>query len=108
MPKIPVVKMKKNKDWSKEYFEKEFEKPDPWKFFSSDYEQTKYRRQINFIKDRKSNPERILEIGCAEGAHTKMMVQEFPNTEIIGIDISETAIRRAISNVKIICADIIE
>lgn len=105
--------MTENKIWTKEYFEKEFENPDPWKFFSSDYEQKKYERQIVFIKDRIPHPERILEIGCAEGAHTKMIAQEFPETEIVGVDVSSIAIHRAKENVKIdkvefLKADIIE
>lgn len=89
-----------NKIWTKGYFEKEFEKSDPWNFFSSEYEQKKYERQIAFIKDRKPYAEKILEIGCAEGAHTKMIVETFSNAEIIGVDISHKAIQKAKSHVK--------
>ena len=105
--------MRKSDVWTKEYFEKEFEKKDPWKFFTSDYEQKKYKRQIYLIKDRKKNPKRILEIGCAEGAHTIMLSQEFPQAKIDAVDLSDTAIQRAketveSNNVQFICAYMIE
>ena len=93
--------MVENNIWIKKYFEDEFKSVDPWNFFSSEYEQKKYRRQITFIKDRIFNPDRILEIGCAEGAHTKLLAKEFPETKIIGLDISSIAIKRAKKNVNI-------
>ena len=105
--------MKENSTLAKEYFEKEFENPDPWNFLTSNYEQKKYVRQINLVRDRIPYPERILEIGCGEGAHTIMIAKEFPEAEIIGIDISSTAIGRAKEaikndNVKFLEADIVK
>lgn len=88
------------KVWSNEYFDNEFKNSDPWGYFTSQYEQDKYWRQLCLIKDRIAAPSRILEIGCAEGAHTRIIMQEFPVAEILGVDISSTAIKRAIENIK--------
>lgn len=98
--------------WTKEYFDSGFKDKDPWYFFSSSYERRKYLRQLVLIKDRISTPKSILEIGCAEGAHTSMILDIFPEAEIVGVDISSVAIKRAIENVKsdkvsFITADII-
>jgi|GEM_PF-808938 ubiquinone/menaquinone biosynthesis C-methylase UbiE len=94
------TKMMKNNRWSEEYFDKEFEESDPWSYLSSDYELNKYKRQLSIMADRIPNPLRILEIGCAEGAHTQMITQEFPNAKIMGIDISNKALQRAREKVK--------
>ncbi len=103
--------------FDKKYFdEEEFNSSDPWGFFTSEYEQRKYKRQIQVIRGMlKTEPEKFLEIGCAEGAHTKMLAEEFYNAKIVGIDISENAIKRARENievykdrVKLINADILE
>lgn len=95
----------------KEYFEMQFQTTDPWHYFTSLYEQKKYQRQLILIKDRLVKPMSILEIGCAEGAHTKMIMQEFPEAEIIGVDISLKAITRAkrlikSNRVNFVCGDI--
>jgi SAM-dependent methyltransferase len=37
--------------------------------------------------------ERILDVGCGKGAFTSLLVQ--PGREVVGVDISETAIRKA-------------
>ncbi|HUV02366.1 MAG TPA: class I SAM-dependent methyltransferase [Desulfobacteria bacterium] len=75
--------------WGKEYFDEKFEREDPWEFFTSDYEQRKYRRQIDVIKDHISGSlNAILEVGCAEGVHTRMLAKVFPYVEITGLDIS--------------------
>lgn len=99
--------------WTREYFDKEFENRDPWNYLTSQYEINKYLRQLMLIKDRITVPKRILEIGCAEGAHTKMIMQEFPEADIVGLDISSIAIERAkekvgSNKVEFICKDIID
>lgn len=101
--------------FDKRFFdENEFNKPDPWGFFTSEYEQTKYKRQIDVIKSFCPKPENIFEISCAEGAHTSMLANAFPQTEILGLDISGNAISRAkencksMKNIKLIEADVIE
>ncbi|AET64956.1 class I SAM-dependent methyltransferase [Methanothrix harundinacea] len=86
--------------WNKTYFDEVFKKEDPWMYFSSDYEQKKYIRQLSLLVDRKPTPNRILEIGCAEAAQTRMIIQAFPEAEVVAVDISSNAIRRAKENLK--------
>jgi SAM-dependent methyltransferase len=81
--------------WTVEYLEEKFTKPDPWKYKTSPYEQSKYKRQIEIIKDRRLNPQKILEIGSAEGAHTLMLADSFPSAKITAVEISSKAIARA-------------
>jgi SAM-dependent methyltransferase len=100
--------------FGKRYFEERFEKEDPWRYFSCEYENRKYIRQIEAIKQYSPHPQNILEIGCAEGAHTLMLARAFPEASILGIDISGFAVKRAkqnceyCQNVNIVEADIIE
>jgi SAM-dependent methyltransferase len=100
--------------FGKRYFEERFKKEDPWRYFSCEYEKGKYVRQIETIKQYFPHPQNILEIGCAEGAHTLMLARAFPETNILGIDISKFAVKRAkqnceyYRNVNVIEADIIE
>jgi SAM-dependent methyltransferase len=101
--------------WTVEYLEEKFAKPDPWRYRTSPYEQTKYKRQIEIIKDRMPGPEKILEIGSAEGAHTLMLAESFPSARITAIEISSKAIKRAREmlqdyqdRVEITHADIVE
>ena len=101
--------------WSIDYFEDKFAKPDPWKYFTSIYERTKYQRQLDIIKDRNQNPQRILEIGSAEGAQTLLLAAQFPEANITAIEISSNALRRAKNNllqfadrIELINADIAE
>ena len=91
-----------------------FTKEDPWRYFSCEYEKGKYVRQIEAVKQYALHPQNILEIGCAEGAHTLMLARAFPEASILGIDVSKTVVKRAkenckcCQNVNIIEADIIE
>lgn len=101
--------------WSIDYFEDKFAKPDPWKYFTSIYERTKYQRQLDIIKDRNQNPQRILEIGSAEGAQTLLLAAQFPEANITAIEISSNALGRAKNNllqfadrIELINADIAE
>jgi trans-aconitate methyltransferase len=87
--------------WTKRYFDEIYLRQDPWYFFSSDYEQEKYLRQIRLIKEHlRMPPNEILELGCAEGAHTLLLANKFPDAYITGIDISTHAINKARSNLK--------
>jgi ubiquinone/menaquinone biosynthesis C-methylase UbiE len=100
--------------FGRKYFEKVFTREDPWRHFVSEYEHRKYLKQIEAIKQYAPHPQNILEIGCAEGAHTLMVGRAFPEARILGIDISKTAVERAkqncqhLQNVNIIQADIRE
>jgi trans-aconitate methyltransferase len=81
--------------WTVDYLEGKFARPDPWKYLTSPYEQTKYRRQMEVIKDRRPEPRKILEIGSAEGAHTLILAESFPSARITAVEISSNAIDRA-------------
>ncbi|GAB7013085.1 class I SAM-dependent methyltransferase [Halolamina salina] len=78
-----------------EYFDEKFEEEDPWSFRSSSYEQEKYRRQTRVAEERLTDVDRILEFGCAEGAHSEMLLDRFPDAELLGIDVAEDAVERA-------------
>jgi SAM-dependent methyltransferase len=100
--------------FDKAYFEKIFKKGTPWGYSSSRYEKVKYTRQIEIMKRFIPDARNILEIGCAEGTHTAMIAQAYPNTHILCLDIAPTAVEKArrnceqYQNIEIIEADIIE
>ncbi len=107
--------MTHNDPWTAGYLEEKFARPDPWKYLTSPYEQAKYKRQIEIIKDRMPDPRRILEIGSAEGAYTLMLAESFQSAKITAVDISSNAIKRARDRlaqyrdrVDVVNADIIE
>lgn len=87
--------MKTPQPWAVDYFDEKFEKTDPWKYFTSPYERMKYQRQLNIIKDRSPDPQRVLEIGCAEGAMTLLLAESFRSSKITAVEISSNAFRRA-------------
>jgi spermidine synthase len=92
--------MKSSQPWALDYFEDKFAKSDPWKYFTSPYERTKYQRQLDIIKDRSPNPQKILEIGCAEGAMTLLLAESAQDSRITAVEISSNAFRRAQENLK--------
>jgi len=47
----------------------------------------------------KSEPERILDIGCGTGAATLFLAREFPRARVRGVDISAAMINRATSKI---------
>lgn len=65
--------------------------PDPWNFEQSRYEKKRFNYIFSLIKS--VEPKSILEIGCAEGYLTKRLLGICSN--IVAVDISETAIKRA-------------
>ncbi|MBI4332012.1 MAG: class I SAM-dependent methyltransferase [Chloroflexi bacterium] len=98
--------------FDKQYFEKKFEQGG-WGEPTSTYETVKYARQLDALAQHHRRPEHILEIGCAEGAFTQMLAQAFPETAILAVDISTSAINRArdrcrpFSNVRFLEADVV-
>lgn len=72
-------------------FKKLFQKEDPYQSEHNNFEQFKLGSILNEIKDRKYN--NALEIGCGEGFLTVQLLKCC--NQIIGIDISPTAIQRA-------------
>jgi SAM-dependent methyltransferase len=87
--------MRDTDSWTADYFNEKFAAPDPWGYFTSGYEHLKYMRQIHLIADRAPGPGRILEIGSAEGAHTIMLLEQFPTAMITAVELSSRAIDRA-------------
>lgn len=100
--------------FDKSYFDKAFSTPDPWGYFSSQYEMTKYVRQLWAIREFCPSSQNILEVGCAEGVFTAMLAEAFPQARIVGVDISQIAIDRATErckhhpNVTLVQADAID
>lgn len=98
--------------FDKKHFNRVFEK-EGWGYSTSEYEQVKYARQLEAIKKWSPQPERILEIGCAEGLFTSMLAEAFPNARILGLDFSNLAMTKArenctCRNIELLEADIIE
>lgn len=81
--------------FGRSYFEKEFERCDPWRLNNCNGQYLKYLRQIELIRSLTPEPSTILEIGCAEGKHTVMLAQAFPRAVLTGLDISAKAVARA-------------
>lgn len=77
------------------YFESVYEEPDPWNFSESEYELEKYTRQIDLIRDHTDSVSDILEIGCAEGVHSQMLLEAFPQATLLGIELADSAAKNA-------------
>lgn len=92
--------MRDDQPWAANYFEEIFLEPDPWRYFVSPYERNKYQRQIEIIKYHQPEPERILEIGSAEGALTILLAEQFKGASITAVEISSQAMKRARENLK--------
>jgi SAM-dependent methyltransferase len=100
--------------FGRKHFDRVFANEDPWHYGVSQYERTKYLRQIEAIQRFCPQPGTILEVGCAEGVFTAMLSEAFPGAKITCVDISPTAIKRArekledLPNVAFIEGDAIE
>lgn len=86
--------------FDKKHFDRVFSNQDPWCYGVSEYEKTKYLRQIEAIQRFCPQPSTILEVGCAEGVFTAMLWEAFPKAKITCVDISPTAINRAREKLK--------
>jgi len=73
------------------FFEDLWKRGDPWQFESSDFEQTKYDREIQILKGRRYR--HVLEMGCGAGAFTRRLAPIADR--VLALDISPTAIARA-------------
>jgi predicted TPR repeat methyltransferase len=73
------------------FFEDLWKQGDPWSFETSEFEQVKYERQMAILGGRRYG--RALEIGCGAGVFTRMLPRLAD--QILGIDVSATAIARA-------------
>jgi SAM-dependent methyltransferase len=74
-----------------EHFERlAHESEDPWDYATSDYEQRKYRRTLEYLPE---HPGRTLELGCSIGVFTEMLA---PRAScLLAVDFSPTALARA-------------
>jgi SAM-dependent methyltransferase len=66
------------------------EAEDPWEYATSDYEQRKYRRTLEYLPERCG---RTLELGCSIGVFTAMLAPR--TSELVAVDFSPTALERA-------------
>jgi SAM-dependent methyltransferase len=74
------------------YFEKIYSgDPDPWQFETSDYERAKYDQTLAALPG--DHFERILEIGCANGALTERLAKYCD--QLIAVDVVDRVLERA-------------
>jgi SAM-dependent methyltransferase len=66
------------------------ESADPWDYATSEYEQAKYRRTLDFLPARTG---RTLELGCSVGVFTAMLAPRA--SHLVAVDFSPTALARA-------------
>ena len=66
------------------------EAEDPWDYATSEYEQGKYRRTLDYLPERTG---RTLELGCSVGVFTAMLAPRC--AELVAVDFSPTALARA-------------
>ncbi len=66
------------------------ESADPWDYETSDYEQGKYRRTLEFLPEATGA---TLEIGCSIGVFTEMLAPRCAS--LLAVDFSPTALERA-------------
>ena len=71
---------------------------DPWDQSGINNQYTDYykgsRSQLN-SELKKINPPKLFEIGCGLGYTTKLIKESLPDTQVVGVDISSVAIKRA-------------
>jgi 2-polyprenyl-3-methyl-5-hydroxy-6-metoxy-1,4-benzoquinol methylase len=75
----------------RQFFEELWGRGDPWDLTTSAFEQARYERLFSMIDGRRYR--RALEIGCGNGAFTRLLARLAD--DVIALDISEAAIDRA-------------
>jgi SAM-dependent methyltransferase len=65
------------------------EAEDPWDYATSEYEQRKYRRTLEYLPERTG---RTLELGCSVGVFTAMLAPRCDH--LVAVDFSPTALER--------------
>ncbi|MFB6206035.1 MAG: trans-aconitate 2-methyltransferase [Haloglomus sp.] len=67
---------------------------DSWGYFESDYERRKAERPLAALRDRRppGTVERIVDLGCGNGAKTAHLVEAYPDAEVVGVDLSAEAL----------------
>jgi SAM-dependent methyltransferase len=66
------------------------EAEDPWDYATSEYEQRKYRRTLQYLPEHTG---RTLELGCSVGVFTAMLAPR--TSHLVAVDFSPTALERA-------------
>lgn len=54
-----------------------------------------YLAQVPGLTDRLTSGARVLELGCGRGQASRLMAAAFPDSEVVGLDLSEEAVDRA-------------
>lgn len=80
--------------FSKTRFENRWQQEDD-PFSSMQVEDPYYQLLLKLISQRKGS---LLDLGCAEGLFTHKMAQVLESTDVVGVDISESAINRCRTN----------
>jgi malonyl-CoA O-methyltransferase len=81
--------------------------------FSIVYKRMAHRLLLS-VRDRVFNPSRILELGCGTGYLTQLLLEYFPQAEMVAVDLSPERIEAArervtpASRVRFITADVEE
>ena len=63
----------------------------------------------DLLRRLSGEPRRIVDLGCGPGTSTRMLVERFPQAEVVGIDISEPMIataRTRAPGASFLCADV--
>ena len=103
------LQLKSHYSHRRKYFNELFAKEDPYKALTREYETVKFGWVVDCVRDKLHWE--ALELGCAEGVMTAMLSPYCG--KITGVDISNTAIKRAIEkrgygNVEFIAANVVE
>lgn len=58
------------------------------------------KKIVNLLADYNQCPQRLLEVGCGTGRNLMRITQQFPLTQLIGMDVSGSMIKKARKNTK--------
>ena len=78
-------------DRARQFFDSLWNQGDYWKLETCAFEQARYARLMEFLRDRRYS--RTLEIGCGAGAFTRLLAGV--SERVVALDVSPAAIERA-------------
>ena len=73
-------------------FEHTFSAEDPWRYAQMPYEARKAEALLEAVTQR---PGVVIELGCAQGHLTTRLASAFPEAQVVGVDLSPTALESA-------------
>ncbi|MEW6263559.1 MAG: asparagine synthase (glutamine-hydrolyzing) [Thermodesulfobacteriota bacterium] len=76
--------------FSSDYFDQRWQEDDP--FSSQQVDDPYYRFLLNLLPEKAGS---LLDLGCAEGAFTKVLAEKLGAGRVLGVDVSASAVRRA-------------